>query len=505
MTTAGDIILGGGGGAATRLGVGATNTLLKSNGTTLSYGTIVNVNVDNAAAIAGTKISPDFGSQVIGTTGNANLGSAVITGDLTVDTNTLFVDSSDDVVGINTATPDTITQLHVVKGTTQGLDTVNVNDTVVIQNNAVAADSAGINITGGTTGGSFLVFGTSASRLQGLINYSHTADEFQLYTNGSQQAVLDSSGQLGINETAPESLLHVTEGAGTLTEAPGASDLITIQNNSAAGNSAGINISAGTTGESFIVFGDTADRNPGVITYSHTSDEMQFFTNNAQQAVIDSSGHLGIGTTTPDTAVHIVDGEGSLPAINAADLLVVQNNNDAADIAGINISGGTTGGAFVVFGDSGTRFNGLINYDNNNDEFDFYVNGNQRMEITDSSPYVFKTAGGTWGTLSDSRLKENLTAITDATGKLNNLNPTHFEFVNSGEGQNPAGTRTGFIAQEFATVFPGHTFDIDPKTQEDIDLLPENEQAKGVDADLIPYLVKAIQELHARIDALENP
>ena len=58
-------------------------------------GSIVNADVNASAAIAGSKISPDFGSQNI-----------VTTGGLTVDTTTLKVDASNNRVGIGTASPD---------------------------------------------------------------------------------------------------------------------------------------------------------------------------------------------------------------------------------------------------------------------------------------------------------------------------------------------------------------------------------------------------------------
>jgi hypothetical protein len=51
------------------------NTVLKRSGDALSFATIVNADVDPAAAIAGTKISPDFGAQTITTTGNMLVGA----------------------------------------------------------------------------------------------------------------------------------------------------------------------------------------------------------------------------------------------------------------------------------------------------------------------------------------------------------------------------------------------------------------------------------------------
>jgi hypothetical protein len=133
-----------------------------------------------------------------------------------------------------------------------------------------------------------------------------------------------------------------------------------------------------------------------------------------------------------------------------------------------------------------------------------FCSGNQRVTVNNTSPYAYKTAGGAWGTISDDRLKKNSRPINDAIGKLNSLNPCHFEFKNAGENANPEGTRTGFIAQEFEQVLPGHTFEIDPAFDADKAILGEGVKAKGLEADLVPYLVKAIQEMSAKIASLET-
>lgn len=57
-------------------------------------GSIDNAHVSATAAISGSKISPDFGSQ-----------NVLTTGDLAINTDTLFADASEDRVGINTSTP----------------------------------------------------------------------------------------------------------------------------------------------------------------------------------------------------------------------------------------------------------------------------------------------------------------------------------------------------------------------------------------------------------------
>ena len=80
----------------------STAELADSTGTTdgvktakLADPAVTDAKVNNSAAIAGTKISPDFGSQNI-----------VTTGGLTVDTTTLKVDASNNRVGVGTASPD---------------------------------------------------------------------------------------------------------------------------------------------------------------------------------------------------------------------------------------------------------------------------------------------------------------------------------------------------------------------------------------------------------------
>jgi hypothetical protein len=111
-----------------------------------------------------------------------------------------------------------------------------------------------------------------------------------------------------------------------------------------------------------------------------------------------------------------------------------------------------------------------------------------------------------WATTSDINIKTNLRPISAVLAKINSLKPCHFEYKDE-----IGKTRTGFIAQEFATVFPGHTLKttVDNKYKE---FMPEGEtELMAIDMNLTAYLVKAIQELsskldtaNARIVALEN-
>ena len=103
-----------------------------------------------------------------------------------------------------------------------------------------------------------------------------------------------------------------------------------------------------------------------------------------------------------------------------------------------------------------------------------------------------------WYNPSDINIKTNIRPISAVLDKINALKPCHFEYKHKvGE------VRTGFIAQEFETVFPGHVEegDADENFRK---FLPEGQtKIKGITQDLIPYLVQAIQELSAEVTALK--
>ena len=136
------------------------------------------------------------------------------------------------------------------------------------------------------------------------------------------------------------------------------------------------------------------------------------------------------------------------------------------------LSGGIGSGRFITCDDGGAN--------------KFFVTG----------AGVVNAASATITTISDQRLKENIRDLDDGLEKVLALKPRKFDWKEN-KGENIKNAR-GFIAQELELVFPDM---ISNWTDEP----PEGEEPyKAVNANLIPTLVKAIQEQQAIITALET-
>ena len=160
---------------------------------------------------------------------------------------------------------------------------------------------------------------------------------------------------------------------------------------------------------------------------------------------------------------------------------------DASDFAQIR---------FIRNGSSETSFE-FRNQDTGNSlkTTKFYYNG-LVYNPSDSS---------SWNTASDVRIKKDINDLTDAVDVLKKIRPISYKLKKAWtdeKGHEYGRVKNGFIADEYKDVFPNAVVaDKNPVKvgNETYDNFLSLDQE-----DLVPYLVKAVQELSAKVEALES-
>ena len=257
--------------------------------------------------------------------------------------------------------------------------------------------------------------------------------------------------------------------------------------------------------------------------------------------VIDSSGNVGIGETSPLGTLHVRTSDASLTSVNAnADELILENNGNC----GMSICSSTTGEGNINFIDSGDSNIGRIQYTHSDNKMGFRVNdtavffvegdritvrtapaagvngvdlrasdssgGRIRIAASGTGGYhvmqFFNTNGqvgsiGTSGTStsfntsSDHRLKENVADMTGAITRVKQLAPKRFNFIADADT-----TVDGFLAHEAQAVVPEAVSGTYNEVDDD-----GNAVMQGIDqSKLVPLLTGALQEAITKIETLET-
>lgn len=225
---------------------------------------------------------------------------------------TTYVDGEiADLVASAPATLDTLNELAAALG-----DDANFSTTVT---NSIATKAAlsGADFTGDVTTTGDVGIGTSTpntpqavnlhiSGTSSAIRMSDTSNSLtgNLYASGGEFSILtstshpitfktanseamriDSSGNVGINESSPLGKLHVKTGESGAGVNASASDLV-LEDVTDAG------MSIISTGTGNIYFGDVANGSIGRISYSHSNNALSFNTNAAERMRLESDGDL---------------------------------------------------------------------------------------------------------------------------------------------------------------------------------------------------------------------
>jgi hypothetical protein len=184
-----------------------------------------------------------------------------------------------------------------------------------------------------------------------------------------------------------------------------------------------------------------------------------------------ANGYLSFATNNTERA-RITSG---------GDLLVGQSAKSQITVGAYLSANGEASACMAASTDSTTQWN---TYSTGAGAFRFYVGMGGTVYATNT----------TISAISDQRLKENIQDLDGGLDKIMALKPRKFDWK-AGKGKDIKGDR-GFIAQEFEQVFPD-------LIDEWKDPAPEGEEPyKSVRADLIPVLVKALQEQQALINDL---
>jgi uncharacterized small protein (DUF1192 family) len=345
--------------------------------------------------------------------------------------------------------------------------------------------------------------------------------------------VINSSGKVGIGTSSPQAVLHLK----------GAGNELRFERTNFDPLQVGIGTANGQNG--FHLSNITDSTIPFSLHENAPTNTL----------VINSSGNVGIGTTSPA----FTNGSGlEIERDGIATLRLTDTGSSGkvfeiyVDDATGNVIGGLSSGLPMIFkvinaermriatngglcvgSSSGASSGGVSAYVADNDSA-FYANGSNgrvnikiHTEATGGKIWYFRTGGTahfgsgggdlivlneegsaitTWdysastfnGDLNDTSdvaLKENITDITDATTKIKALKPRNFDWKESNKGNGV----DGFIAQEVETVLPNNVVgdDYDPDN-------PEHGSKAINTSGILAVAVKAIQELEEQIEILKK-
>jgi hypothetical protein len=350
--------------------------------------------------------------------------------------------------------------------------------------------------------------------------------------DGLEKMRIDDSGNVGIGTSSPARQLHVDGSEARL-------------------------VRLSHTSHPKLEFLDTTDGTSGAYIGSE-DNELTFDTNGQNERMrIDSSGNVGIGTSSPQNILHLADSgsssvrlqitnsvsgetssDGFAAILSSSDIIFnnqeagamrfATNNSEAARID----SGGNLHVGFQSYASLGTVNTGVrLSSDSTTNAIARGSNGSLLRFYSGSGPAGNISVSGastSYNTSSDYRLKENVETLSGAITRVKTLKPKRFSWIEDGL---DSPNIDGFIAHEAQAVVPeavtgthnetqaigditdgdGNTVEtgvVEPDTLEEGHTWTETGTQpvyQGIDqSKLVPLLTAALQEAIAKIETLET-
>jgi hypothetical protein len=374
-------------------------------------------------------------------------GNATITGDLTVATSALKVDSTTGRFAINTATFASAAIGVIQSSATRSAGFI-FNNSAGTYGGTIGLDAAGSG--GGSQNVAVLAVGTDLSLYSGnaLQHKISNPGVFNWYDGvGGTRMTLNSTGLgIGVSPGVKLDVLSASaEGTIRLTS--------TIDGSTASPKGSSLSLRSGSSSTEtarIASFNRFSNVNGGDLVFSTADSSLVLQT----RATIDSSGNLLVGQTTQSVATvgaSLNFGGEIVGCVNGNTVIFVNRLTSDGTIVDIRRSGLTVGTIAVT------------------------------------------TLATTYNSISDYRLKEAVQPIVGGLDRVNALKPSIYKWKSNGsDGE-------GFIAHELADIVPAAVTGEKDAVNADGTISPQ-----GVDlSKVVPILVAAIQELTARVQTLE--
>ena len=403
-------------------------------------------------------------------------------------------------VGIGTTSPQAV--LHVEGGSSGNL--IQLSNTH----------------TGATNTDGF-VFGINSSL---TYLYNRENKDIAFGTNNTERLRITSSGDLGIGTTSPDRTIHCHKSSNT--------------------TNVRVKFSNSTTGEGAsdgFEIGINASDPAQAVLVNNENSPMAFFTNASERMRITSDGKVGVGTTAPEAKFSVndqtnpdialmyqgttgghksrylfIDKRGFINAQVANNLHDDGVGTAAASLMFATSTGGTLTERMRITSGGGVNVGSGVLTSNTNDGNILVDEGIYIGTFNGDNQIRSSSAGGGSATLfignqsiqtsSDRRIKQNIVDTEiDALSKLEKVKVVDFNWNDPSDkainNKNARGKWTGCIAQEIVDIFP-HAVNAPRPEGKEIDYTSENLWTIQYEH-LVPVLIKAIQELTAKVEALE--